>query len=431
MSMNTKNKKIAFYTLGCKLNQAETSAMSNEAERRGYAIVSFHEDADIKVINSCTLTNRADRKTRQAVNRARRESPQAIVALVGCLPQVQKAECQQLDGVDIILGSRDKFGLFKAVEELSENHRQISHISPFDLHIENDEHLNSHFIAATERTRTFLKIQEGCENFCTYCIVPYARGPRVSRDFNNTISEAARLAEAGYKEIVLTGIDIGSYNDKGKTLYDVVAALEDIPNLQRIRISSIEMNTLSEELIRHMGRSKKLMPHIHLSLQSGSNTILQAMKRKYSAEEFAQKMALIRKYAPDASIGTDVIVGFPGETDELFKETVNFIQDVAFSYLHVFRYSARRGTPAATMKNQVDETVKKQRAHILGEISNDLYESFSQRFYNTRQSVLWETYHSGRNVGHTAHFLKISLADDVDRSGEICDVDISGHDIIR
>lgn len=429
--MNTKNKTIAFYTLGCKLNQAETSAMSNEAERRGYSIVSFHEDADIKVINSCTLTNRADRKTRQAVNRARRESPMAVVALVGCLPQVQEAECENMPGVDIILGSRNKFSLFQAVEELAEKRAQISHVLPFDTQAENDEHLNSHFIAAMERTRTFLKIQEGCENFCTYCIVPYSRGPRVSRDFNNTISEARRLAEAGYKEIVLTGIDIGSYNDKGKTLYDVVVALEDIPNLQRIRISSIEMNTLSEELIKHMGQSKKLMPHIHLSLQSGSDTILKAMKRKYSAEEFAQKMALIRRYVPDASIGTDVIVGFPGETDELFKETVNFIQDVAFSYLHVFRYSARRGTPAATMKDQVDEAVKKQRAHVLGEISNDLYGEFSQKFQDTQQSVLWETYHSGRNIGHTAHFLKISLADNVDRSGEISEIIVYEGDVVR
>ena len=319
-------KKISFHTLGCKLNQAETSALKYAAKQNNYKVVDFDEAADVMVVNSCTLTNRADRKTRQALYQAKKLSPMGILVVAGCYPQVKPEDAAKLKGVDIVLGTRDKFDLFEAIEDFKKSNKQIKRVSP----VNNRDRLNSAFIAATDRTRAFLKIQEGCNNFCSYCIVPYARGNPVSRDFDNTINEARRLAEAGYKEIVLTGIDIGAYVDEGRRLIDVVKALETIDGLERIRISSIEMNTLSDELIEHIGKSTKVMPHFHLSLQSGSDTILQKMERKYLKADFSKKVETIRKHMPLASIGTDVIVGFPGEDDALFCETLDYIKKTAF-----------------------------------------------------------------------------------------------------
>ncbi len=413
-------KKISFYTLGCKLNQAETSALKYAAEQHNYQVVDFHELADVMVVNSCTLTNRADRKTRQALYQAKKLSPEGILVVAGCYPQVKPDIATKLKGVDIVLGTRDKFDLFEAITDFEKKHQQIKRVSS----VNNRERLNSAFIAATDRTRAFLKIQEGCNNFCTYCIVPYARGNPVSRDFDNTLNEAKRLAEVGYKEIVLTGIDIGAYEDKGKRLMDVVMALEPIKGLERIRISSIEMNTLSDKLIEHIGQSKKVMPHFHLSLQSGSDTLLQAMKRKYLTADFSKKIQTIRKFIPQASIGTDVIVGFPGENDELFRETVNYIMDTNFSYLHVFRYSQREGTPAATMKNQVPENGKKARAAILEDTHKQLQAEFARQFKGTIQPVLWERWEEGMLIGHTPHFVEVKIEGNKDRVNTISQLTI-------
>ena len=270
-----KISRISFYTLGCKLNQAETAALRHAAKEQGYTPVDFEEPADVMVVNSCTLTNRADRKTRQALYQAKRLSPDGILVLAGCFPQVNPDTSPEIKGVDIVLGTRDKFDLYSVIKDFRKNREQQVCISPVD----NRERLSSAFIAAPDRTRAFLKIQEGCNNFCTYCIVPYARGNSVSRDFDNTINEARKLAESGYKEIVLTGIDIGAYVDQDRHLIDVVKAMEGIKGLDRIRISSIEMNTLSDDLIEHIGLSKKVMPHFHILfrhviLPSGSNSYL-------------------------------------------------------------------------------------------------------------------------------------------------------------
>ena len=423
--MNT-SPRISFYTLGCKLNQAETSALRHAAEENGYIPVDFEERADVMVVNSCTLTNRADRKTRQALYQAKKRSPEGILVLAGCYPQVNPQLSQELPGVDIVLGTRDKFDLYSAINEYKKNEGKLSHVSPVD----NRERWSSTFVAATDRTRAFLKIQEGCHNFCTYCIVPYARGNPVSRDFENTIDEARRLADSGYKEIVLTGIDIGAYVDKGRRLIDVVKELEKIDGLERIRISSIEMNTLSDKLIEHIASSTKVMPHFHLSLQAGSDTILKAMNRKYTTADFTKKVDTIRKFIPDASIGTDVIVGFPGETDALFRETVDYINEIAFSYLHVFRFSQRKGTPAATMKGQVPEKGKKARAAILEDSDQHLRRHFSERFIGTRQPVLWERWEDGLLYGLTPHYLEVKIEGSKERHNTISHLIIEKDQLI-
>lgn len=417
--------RIAFYTLGCKLNQAETAALGNAAAEHGYSLVAFEEKADVYVVNSCTLTNRADRKTRQALYQAKRRSPDAIVVLAGCYPQVQPQHSNEIPGVDIVLGTRDKFGLFEAIDKFRMQKVQQISISQ----VSNSERWESAFVAATDRTRAFLKIQEGCSNFCTYCIVPYARGNPVSRDFDNTLTEARNLSLAGYKEIVLSGIDIGAYRDRGKTLLDVVRGLEDLPQLQRIRISSIEMNTLSDELIRHIAVSEKVMPHFHLSLQSGSDTILKAMRRKYLTADFSKKVQTIRKYIPDASIGTDVIVGFPGENDALFVESMNYINSLAFSYLHIFRFSARKGTPAESMKKPVSETRKKERASLLKDTDRNLRETYATRFHGTVQPVLWEHYEDGMCSGLTPHYLHITETGEPGMLNSITKVELNADNI--
>ena len=423
--MTKTHSTISFYTLGCKLNQAETASLKQAALENGYNLVSFDDVADVMVINSCTLTNRADRKTRQALYQARRLSPNGIVVLAGCFPQVNPETSPEIKGVDIILGTRDKFDLFSVIDNFKQKKEQIVKITP----VNNRNYLSSAFIAASDRTRAFLKIQEGCNNFCTYCIVPYARGNSVSRDFNNAIDEARRLTENGYKELVLTGIDIGVYDDSGYKLLDLIKALEKIDGLERIRISSIEMNTLSDKLIEHIGTSKKVMPHFHLSLQSGSDTILAAMNRKYLTADFTKKVETIRKHIPQASIGTDVIVGFPGETDALFCETLDYIKQIAFSYLHVFRYSQRKGTPAATMKKQVPELGKKARASILEDTDKQLRSSYAEQFYGTSQDILWERHEENMLYGLTPHYIEIKIEGNKDRHNTISNIVLSKDNI--
>lgn len=424
--MTLESLHIAFYTLGCKLNQAESAALRNAALEHGYIPVDFSETADIIVVNSCTLTNRADRKTRQALYKAKRHSPDSILVLSGCYPQVQREASAEIPGVDIVLGTRDKFALFEALDKFRENAEKCIQISP----VNNPERWESAFIAGTERSRAFLKIQEGCNNFCSYCIVPYARGNPVSRDFENSLQEAKRLSEAGCKEIVLSGIDIGAYRDRGKTLTDVVKGLEVLPELRRIRISSIEMNTLSDELIRYMANSEKCMPHFHLSLQSGSDTILKAMNRKYLTADFSKKVETIRKYIPDASIGTDVIVGFPGESDALFVESMNYINATAFSYLHIFRFSPRKDTPAAGMTGSVSDTRKKERAALLKDTDRNLRESYASRFYGTVQPVLWEQFEDGMSSGLTPHYLQITEAGETGMLNSITRVKLNAANVI-
>jgi len=381
-------KTVSFHTLGCKLNQAETHALQSEFLEKGWVIVPFRQQAGISIINSCTVTNQADRKTRSAIYQAIKASPEGKIVVMGCMAQVASGSLSKIEGVDLILGNRDKFRIFEFIDKLpAVTESPIVFVSDDDgVYPENI------FISSSGRTRAFLKVQEGCANFCSYCIIPYARGKPVSRNFDSAVQEAEKLVhQKGFRELILTGIDIGAYQSNNKTLIHLICELEKIRGLSRIRISSIEMNTLTEELIDHISQSEITAPHFHLSLQAGSDKILKAMNRRYTKAGFRYKVDYIRSKIPLASIGTDIITGFPGESDSLFKETLNFIHDIAFSYLHIFRYSPKIGTPAAEMKNQIPENVKIIRSDELHRLDRKLRFSYASGFMGKKVRVLWES----------------------------------------
>jgi threonylcarbamoyladenosine tRNA methylthiotransferase MtaB len=425
-------KTVSFHTLGCKLNQAETDALRTVFCQKGWDIVPFRQKADVCIINSCTVTNQADRKTRSAIYQAIKASPEGRVVVVGCLPQIAADKLSQIEGLDLILGNRDKFRVFEYLEEIPPvSDSPVIYVRSDD----EDVYPENIFISSTgNRTRAFLKIQEGCANYCTFCIIPYARGKPVSRSFKNAFSEAHKLVrDHGYREIVLTGIDIGAYKDGEYDLQDLIRELETIPGLARIRISSIEMNTLSDALIDHIARSEITAPHFHLSLQAGSDVILKAMNRRYTTEDFARKIAYIRKKIPLASVGTDIITGFPGETEELFRETVHFIETSAFSYLHIFRYSAKKGTPAADMKGQIPEKEKIKRSQFLHNLDRKLRFQYAASFYGKKVRVLWESEQERGVKGFNEYYIQTVTESDTVRLNEINDVDITAvhGDILR
>lgn len=398
------HKTVSFFTLGCKLNQAETDALRSAFRLRGWKVVPFKEESDVCIINSCTVTNQADRKTRSAIYQAVKASPQGKVVVVGCLPEVDPEQVSHIEGVDVILGNREKFKLFNYLDSV------ISHSESQIIHIHEDnpeEYPENIFITSTgNRNRAFIKIQEGCANYCTFCIIPYARGKPVSRSLQSTVEETKKLVhEHHYKEIVLTGINIGAYRDGDNDLLALIRALEAIPGLLRIRISSIEMNTLSNELIDHIAQSTIIAPHFHVSLQSGSNPLLKAMNRHYTREEFAEKVFNIRKKIPLISLGTDIITGFPGETDELFQETYEFLEMIRFSYLHIFRFSPKKGTPAAKMEHQIPDHEKIRRSRILHELDKKLRCQYASQFLEKKVRVLWESYHERGIKGFNEYYI--------------------------
>jgi threonylcarbamoyladenosine tRNA methylthiotransferase MtaB len=395
-------KTVSFHTLGCKLNQAETHALQTEFLDKGWSIVPFRQKADVSIINSCTVTNQADRKTRSAIYQAIKASPNGKIVVMGCMAQVDSENLSHIEGVDLILGNRDKFRIFEFIDTLpSVSESPIIHVSDDDVYPENI------FISSSGRTRAYLKVQEGCANFCSYCIIPYARGKPVSRDFYSAVREAEKLVrQKGFQEIILTGIDIGAYQHQDKGLIHLIRELEKIGGLSRIRISSIEMNTLTDELIDHISQSGITAPHFHLSLQAGSDAILKAMNRRYTTADFRRKVDYIRHKLPIASIGTDVITGFPGETDALFHETLEYIRDIAFSYLHIFRYSPKIGTPAAIMKNQIPENIKIVRSEELHRLDKKLRFSYASGFLGKKVRVLWESDNENRVKGFNEYYIQ-------------------------
>ncbi len=419
-------KTVAFHTLGCKLNQAETDALRTAFRQKGWKVIPFREKADVCVINSCTVTNQADRKTRSAIYQAIKASPEGKVVVVGCLPQVDADHVSRIHGVDLILGNRDKYRIFDYLDEIP----SVSESPVIHVDTDNDVYPENIFISSTgNRNRAFLKIQEGCANYCTFCIIPYARGKPVSRSFFNAFSEAKTLVQKHhYREIVLTGIDIGAYQDGGYDLLRLIRELETIPGLLRIRISSIEMNTLSDALIDHISQSSITAPHFHLSLQAGSDAILKAMNRKYTTAEFAGKMAYIREKIPLASIGTDIITGFPGETEENFFDTVRFIEEMAFSYLHIFRYSAKKGTPAATMKCQIPEKEKIGRSHYLHRLDRKLRFKYAEQFPGEKVRVLWESRHGKGVKGFNEYYIQTVSSSPSARLNEMDVVEVTETD---
>lgn len=403
--MERKYKTVSFYTLGCKLNQSETSAIENEFIQNGFKVVPYGEKSDITIVNTCTVTNRASKKSRNIIKQAKRFSPDGKLFAVGCYSQVYWEKLKKIPEIDFILGNKEKFQIFEYLKNSED--KELSKVA-VDT-IKKDEYFVKEFTSTTERTRAVLKVQTGCNKFCSYCIVPYARGLPVSRNFNDSVNEAKDLVRKGFKEIVLTGIDIGSYSYEDKKLINLIQEIEKIDGIKRIRISSIELNSLSDELILHVAKSKIIAPHFHLSLQAGSDEILKRMRRRYSTAEFFKKVNFIRKNIPNVSLGTDVIVGFPGESEKLFNETYEFIKKVEFNHLHIFRYSKKEGTPAALMPDQINEKVKKERSQRLRNLEKNLKSKYINKFIGKTVSVLCEKHDADNFYGFSEHYVKVKI----------------------
>lgn len=411
--MGEEKQKVAFYTLGCKVNAYETNAMMNIFSTHGYEIVDFNNFADIYIVNTCTVTNMSDRKSRQILRRAKQKNPNSILCAVGCYAQVAKEELQKIDDIDIVLGTIEKKDILEKVKEyqmkkdklvLAEN---IMQLRPYD---------NYEGIAYSEHARVEIKIQDGCDRFCTYCIIPYARGPVRSRRPEEILNEIQKLVASGIQEIVITGIHISSYGKDFKDgkigLIELLEQINSISGLMRIRLGSLEPRIITEEFVGRLVKLEKICNHFHLSLQSGCDETLRRMNRKYTTDEFKQIVDLLRKKIPEVALTTDVIVGFPGETEEEFSQTVEFLQEIKFSKMHIFKYSKRKGTPAATYPNQVQDEKKEERSNILLAMSDKNEKEFAEQYIGKPINVLFEN----ATEGHTTNYIKVIREDNGDKS---------------
>jgi len=407
--METK-KRVAFYTLGCKLNFSETSTIARNFTDEGFDRVEFEEVADIYVINTCSVTENADKQFKQVVRKAMKLNNKAFVAAVGCYAQLKPEELAAVDGVDLVLGATEKFKITDYLNDLSKN--DFGEVHSCEI-AEADFYVGSYSFG--DRTRAFLKVQDGCDYKCTYCTIPLARGISRSDELGNVLKNAAEISKQGIKEIVLTGVNIGDYG-KGEfgnkkhenTFLDLVQALDKVDGLERIRISSIEPNLLKNETIDFVSKSKCFVPHFHIPLQSGSNEILKLMKRRYQREVYTERVRKIREVMPNACIGVDVIVGFPGETDEFFLDTYNFLNALDISYLHVFTYSERDNTEAALMNNKVPSNVRAKRSKMLRGLSVKKRRAFYESQIGTNHTVLFESENKeGYIHGFTENYVKI------------------------
>ncbi|WP_099352216.1 tRNA (N(6)-L-threonylcarbamoyladenosine(37)-C(2))-methylthiotransferase MtaB [Fredinandcohnia onubensis] len=421
---------VAFHTLGCKVNHYETEAIWQLFKESGYERTEFESTADVYVINTCTVTNTGDKKSRQVIRRAIRKNPDAVICVTGCYAQTSPAEIMAIPGVDIVVGTQDRKKMLEYIEQYKEERQPINGVGNI-MKTRVYEELD--VPSFTDRTRASLKIQEGCNNFCTFCIIPWARGLMRSRDPQEVIKQAQQLVNAGYKEIVLTGIHTGGYGEDMKD-YNLAALLRDLESkvigLKRIRISSIEASQITDEIIEVLDKSQKVVRHLHVPLQSGSNTVLKRMRRKYTMEFFAERLTKLRQALPGLAITSDVIVGFPGETEEEFMETYNFINEHKFSELHVFPYSKRTGTPAARMEDQIDEEVKNERVHRLISLSDQLAKEYASNYEGEVLEVIPEEIDkddptSGLYIGYTDNYLKVKFDATEDMIGKIVKVKIT------
>lgn len=384
--------KIAFYTLGCKVNQADTASMENLFLRSGHQLVSFDGEADVYIINTCVVTNTGQRKSRQTIHRAIRKNPNALIVVTGCYPQTAAEEVKAIAGVDMIIGNQDRAQIVQLVEERLA-HRQTDTLDAVHKLTASTAFEEMAAGDITDKTRAFLKIQEGCNQFCTYCIIPYARGPLRSRSLESIRTETQRLISAGFKEIVLIGIHLGCYgkeNPDSPTLYDAVKTVLDVPGVQRLRLGSLESVEVEPRLLTLMQEDARFCRHLHLPLQSGCDKVLQAMHRPYTTAKFKTLLADIKTRVPDIAITTDVIVGFPGETEADFETTCKFAESCGFSKMHIFPFSARKGTPAEKFAGAVTEAVKKERADILGRIDETMHKAFLQAMVGQTAEILFE-----------------------------------------
>jgi len=424
-------KKVAFYTLGCKLNFSETSTIARSFNDEGFDRVDFEETADIYVINTCSVTENADKQFKQIVKKALKINDKAFVAAVGCYAQLKPEELAAVDGVDLVLGATEKFKITDYINDLSKNDMGEIHSCEIE---EADFYVGSYSIG--DRTRAFLKVQDGCDYKCTYCTIPLARGISRSDTMENVMKNAKEISQKGIKEIVLTGVNVGDYG-KGEfgnkkhehTFFELVQALDTVEGIERLRISSIEPNLLKNETIEFVSKSKTFVPHFHIPLQSGSNTILKKMKRRYLRELYAERVTKIREVMPNACIGVDVIVGFPGETDKLFLETYNFLSDLDISYLHVFTYSERDNTEAVDFDGVVSANVRSKRSKMLRGLSVKKRRAFYEKELNTNHTVLFESENKeGYIHGFTENYVKVKTPWNPDLVNTLHDITLTKID---
>ncbi len=417
-------KKVAFYTLGCKVNQYETEAMIETFEKKGYENVSSEEYADVYVINTCTVTHMSDRKSRQYIRRIKKINPNARVAVVGCYSQVSPEEILDIEGVNLVMGTQDRIKIADYIDTLTHEDK----VSTVDDIMKVREFEKIEISQTNGRTRAFIKIQDGCDRYCSYCIIPYARGRVRSRDLQDIIDEITSLSSIGFKEVVLTGIHVASYGkdlkDERVGLLDVLKAVNEIEDVKRIRLSSVEPVLFTDEFIEKLKEIDKLAPHFHLSLQSGSDGVLKRMNRRYTTSEYEKAVEKIRENFPHVALTTDVIVGFPGETDIEFMETVSFLRRIRLTDMHVFKYSPRKGTPAAKMETQVSPQVKQMRSDTLLKIARENKVKFLDDMIGLEFDVLFEEEVDNMYVGHSGNYIKVAVKSEEDLLNKIRSVRI-------
>jgi threonylcarbamoyladenosine tRNA methylthiotransferase MtaB len=403
--MSTQAKRVAFHTLGCKLNFSETATISRDFLRHGFEKVNYQDKADIYVLNTCSVTENADKEARKLIRQAKQRNPNSSVAVIGCYAQLKPNDIAAIDGVDIVLGAEEKFNLLNHLDSINLNgstkviQSEIDHVHKF-----------TPSYSSSERTRSFLKIQDGCDYTCSFCTIPLARGQSRSDTISNTLKVAKEVAETDTREIVLTGINIGDYGkESSETFFDLIQQLDLLDGIDRIRISSIEPNLLTNEIIEFCASSKKFMPHFHVPLQSGSDKILGAMRRRYKRDLYVNRVTRIKQTIADACIGVDVIVGFPGETEKDFLDTYNFLNELDISYLHVFTYSERPNTDAIEMSEIVSKEIRRERSKMLHILSDKKRRFFHDQFISKYRPVLFESMKNGKLSGHTDNYIQVQM----------------------
>lgn len=406
--MSTPTKRVAFHTLGCKLNFSETATISRDFIRHGFEQVSYREEADIYVLNTCSVTENADKEARKLIRQAKRRNPNSAIAVIGCYAQLKPSEIAEINGVDIVLGAEEKFNLLKYLDSIEVKGQPKIIQSKID-HV----HKFTPSYSSGERTRSFLKIQDGCDYTCTFCTIPMARGSSRNDSIEKTMDIARKVEKTDAKEIVLTGVNIGDFGQDGEeSFYQLIQELDTLSGIDRIRISSIEPNLLTDEIIEFCAKSKKFMSHFHIPLQSGSDALLAKMRRRYKRKTFEDRVKKIKSMIPDACIGVDVIVGFPGETENMFLQTYSFLNELDISYLHVFTYSERPNTLAFEMNNTVSKEKRAERSKMLHILSDKKRRYFDESFLGQERYVLFETLKKGKVLGHTDNYIQVEIPGD-------------------
>lgn len=432
-NLGEKEKRVAFHTLGCKLNFSETSTISRNFKTKGFDVVSFNSEADIYIINTCSVTEQADKKCRQAIKKIQNKNPEAYIAVVGCYAQLKPEEIASNLGVDLVLGTKEKFNILDHLENLSKNQKP----RVYSCEIEKVEHFDSSH-SETDRTRSFLKVQDGCDYSCSYCTIPLARGKSRNKSISELVKEAYSISQSGIKEIILTGVNIGDFGKTtNESFIDLLVALEKVNGIERIRLSSIEPNLLKDEIIELVSKSKKIQHHFHIPLQSGCNKILAKMQRRYNRELFKSRVDKIKEIIPDAFIGVDVIVGFPGETDTDFDDTYSFLKDLDVSFFHVFSYSERQNTKSADFENKVPKNIINRRSKKLQGLANYKQSEFYKQNIDKNASVLFEACKkNGIIFGFTGNYIKVETGYNESLVGKIREVELksiseSGNLIVK